>query len=138
MIDEPNTFIIPGELYSSKNSRLPLIYKDEKGKTIRKVIKSHAASAQAKRLLRLFACNPAFVASFCHEVQRMPLPIRLQIKIYRQTGRRFDYNNICQNLFDCMVKAELIVDDCADHLLPVYLPYEIDKNAPRVELRILP
>ncbi len=137
MIDEPNTFIIPGELYSSKNSRVPLIYKDGQGKTIRKVVKSHAASVQAKRLQGLFESNPDFVASFRNEAEGRALPLLLQIKIFRRARRRFDYNNICQNLFDCMVKAGLLADDCADQLLPIYLPYEVDENAPRVELKIL-
>ena len=136
MRDEPNTFIIPGELYSSKNSRLPLIYKDPTGKTIKQVIKSPRARDHEKRLLQLFATNPAFCASFRHEAESMPLPLRLYIKIYRRTRQRFDYTNICQNLFDCMVKSNLLSDDSADQLLPVFEPYEVDNKTPRVEIRL--
>ena len=136
MRDEPNIFIVPGELYSSKNSRLPLIYKNKAGKRIKKVIKSAAARRHERELLKLFACNPAFCAAFRAETEGRALPIRLHIKIYRRSRSRFDYNNICQNLFDCMVKACLLVDDCADHLLPVYEPYEVDRERARVEMRI--
>ena len=134
---EPNTFIIPGELYSSKNSRLPLIYKDHSGKTIKKVVKSPRARDHEKRLLQLFAGNPTFCASFRSEAEGMPLPLRLHIKIYRRTRQRFDYTNICQNLFDCMVKSNLLSDDSADQLLPVFEPYEVDAGKPRVEMRIV-
>jgi hypothetical protein len=137
MTDEPHTFVIPGELYSSKNSRLPVIYQDKSGKTIKKVIKSAAARRQQLELLHLFAGNPAFCDAFRREAQARELPLRLHVSIYRRTAARFDYNNICQNLFDCMVHAGLLVDDCADQLLPIYKPYEIDANHPRVELRVL-
>ncbi|NMW17989.1 MAG: hypothetical protein HKK66_02970 [Chlorobiaceae bacterium] len=135
---EPHTFIIKGELYSSKNSRLPLIYKDPRGKTIRKVIKSHCARDHERHLLQLFTGNPAFCATFRQEAEGRPLPLKLNIKIYRRTRQRFDYTNICQNLFDCMVKCRLLPDDSADQLLPVFEPYEVDNLTPRVEMKLLP
>ena len=138
MENEPNIFIIPGELYSSKNSREPVIYKDKRtGKTIKKVIKSPAARRQERELLRLFASQPSFCAAFRADARGRALPLRLQILIYRKTKARFDYNNISQNLFDCMVKGGLLPDDSADQLLPVYEPYRIDQAAPRVEMRLL-
>jgi Holliday junction resolvase RusA-like endonuclease len=138
MSDEPNTFIIPGELYSSKNSRLPLIYKDPSGKTIKKVIKSPRARDHERHLMQLFENNPAFCASFRTEAEGCGLPLKLHIKIYRRTRQRFDYTNICQNLFDCMVKSNLLSDDSADLLLPVFEPYEVDNETPRVEMKLLP
>ena len=138
MNQQPHTFVIKGELYSSKNSRLPLIYKDPSGKTIRKVIKSNCARDHEHHLLRLFADNPAFCVLFRKECEGRPLPLKLEIKIYRRTHQRFDYTNICQNLFDCMVKGRLLPDDSADQLLPVFAPYEVDSLMPRVEIRLLP
>ena len=138
MNQQPHTFVIKGELYSSKNSRLPLIYEDPSGKTIRKVIKSHCARDHEHHLLQLFADNPVFCALFRQETEGRPLPLRLQIKIYRRTRQRFDYTNICQNLFDCMVKSRLLRDDSADQLLPVFAPYEVDSLTPRVEMKLLP
>jgi len=138
MSDNRNTYIIPGELYSSKNSRLPLIYKEPGGKTIRKVIKSKCARKQERCLLSLFARNPLFCATFRTEAQCHPLPLHLHIKIFRRTRARFDYTNICQNLFDCMVRSGLLPDDSADQLLPVFEPYEVDKGRPRVEITMRP
>lgn len=138
MSAEPNTFIIRGELYSSKNSRVPLIYKDSTGKTIKKVIKSPRARDHERQLLRLFDQNPDFCASFRSEAEGCRLPLKLHIKIYRRTRQRFDYTNICQNLFDCMVKCNLLRDDSADLLLPIFEPYEVDTEKPRVEMRLLP
>lgn len=137
MDSEPNIFIIYGELYSSKNSREPVIYKDKTGKTIKKVIKSAAARRQERELLDLFSRNKNFCAAFKEEALGRVLPLRLQVLIYRRTRARFDYNNICQNLFDCMKKAGLLEDDCADILLPVYEPYRVDSKTPRVEMKLL-
>ena len=36
-----------------------------------------------------------------------------------------------------MVKTDLLPDDNANELLPVFAPYEVDKDKPRVEFRIL-
>ena len=137
MSSQAHIFIIPGELYSSKNSRVPVIYKDQCGKTIKKVIKSAAAHRQQQELLQHFALNPAFCQAFRAEAEGRAQPLRLSILIYRRTAARFDYNNICQNLFDCMVRSSLLMDDCADQLLPVYEPYRIDATNPRVEMMML-
>jgi len=64
-------------------------------------------------------------------------PVRLQIKIYRRTHRRFDYINIVQNLLDAMVTAGWLPDDDALHVIPVFEPYEKDAANPRTEISIL-
>jgi len=102
------------------------------------VIKSHCARDHERHLLQLFTGNPAFCATFRQEAEGRPLPLKLNIKIYRRTRQRFDYTNICQNLFDCMVKCRLLPDDSADQLLPVFEPYEVDNLTPRVEMKLLP
>ena len=66
------TFVIKGELYSSKNSRLPLIYKDPSDKTIRKVIKSHCARDHEHHLPPFFA--PYEVDSLTPRVEMKLLP----------------------------------------------------------------
>jgi len=62
--------------------------------------------------------------------------VRLRIKIYRQTARRFDFINAVQNLFDCLVRSELLPDDDANHIIPAFEPHEIDRVNPRTEIII--
>lgn len=64
-------------------------------------------------------------------------PLKISFKIYRKTHRRFDYINIIQGLCDEMVRAGWLEDDDADNLIPVFEPYEVDKNNPRVEITVL-
>lgn len=136
-MSEPVTFIIAGELYSSKNSREPIVKRTKAGKQIRAVVKSAAARRHETELMIYLNRNPVFYHAWLKEFTGRPLPIRLQILIYRKTCGRFDYANICQNLFDCLVKAGFLPDDNADTLLPVYEPYKIDRDNPRTELTML-
>lgn len=75
--------------------------------------------------------------SFKKMIQGKVLPLKIQFKIYRRTHGRFDYVNIVQGLLDAMVRADLIPDDDAKHIIPVFVPYEKDENNPRTEVTIL-
>lgn len=124
-------FRIDGELYSSKNSR-NIIWSKTKRRYY--LLKSDIAKDNEYEL-----CNKLKMirADFLKETRFCSRPLKIEFKIYRQTRRIFDYINIIQNLCDCMVKADLIPDDNANELLPVFSPYEVDKAHPRVEFRIL-
>ena len=61
-------------------------------------------------------------------------PVYLHVDIYRKTDRRYDYTNITQLLFDCMVKAGYLPDDDWNHVIPVFYPHKKDKDNPRVNV----
>lgn len=122
--------VIEGELYSSKNSRQIVINKST-GRQF--VSKSKVAKADEKALCyKLLAARNELL----NELSTKTKPYRISFKIYRQTHRRFDYINIIQNLCDCMVKVGILEDDSADIIIPEFEPYEVDKNRPRVEIRV--
>lgn len=124
-------FKIDGELYSSKNSRNIIWSKTKKRYYL---LKSEPAINNEKDLInKLHNIRDMFVKEtrFCSK------PLIIEFKIYRQTKRIFDYINIIQNLCDCMVKADLLPDDNANELLPVFAPYAVDREHPRVEFKIL-
>lgn len=132
------TFVIPGELYSSKNSRVVIPVKSAAtGKTKRVPVKSPAARRQEAELIDRLRQNAGFAAAWLKEFALKDKPVRLRVLIYRGRAGRFDYINICQNLFDCLVKAELLPDDDADTMIPVFEPYRLDRANPRTELTIL-
>lgn len=122
---------IQGELYSSKNSRTI-----HKAGNRRFVAKSKPAKAQETTLALQLASVRTF---FLNDLQEKGshFPIRLAFKIYRRTHGRFDYVNIIQGLLDAMVKARLLPDDDADHVIPMFKQYEVDPKNPRTEITII-
>lgn len=124
-------FRIDGELYSSKNSR-NIIWSKTKRRYF--LIKSELAKDNEIDL-----CNKLsqIKDQFKKETRYCAKPLKIEFRIFRQNKRIFDYINIIQNFCDCMVKADLIPDDNANELLPVFVPYEVDKEHPRVEFRVL-
>lgn len=120
---------IYGELYSSKNSRNTI----KIGKRLIP-LKSKKAEHQEKDFaLQLSALRMKFLK----EVRGISFPLKLQFKIYRRTNGRFDYVNIVQGLLDAMVRARLIADDDATHVIPSFAPYEKDQANPRTEITVL-
>ena len=122
--------IIPIELYSSKNSRQ--IFRTGNGRTI--VAKSKGAKQNEIDLENIL---PFKRVEFLELLAGKLKPYRIQFKIYRKTARRFDYVNIVQNLLDAMVTCRWLEDDNADVMIPVFVPYQVDKYDPRVEIEVL-
>lgn len=57
------------------------------------------------------------------------------VKVFRPTKRRFDADNISPKfLLDGIVKAGMLVDDDVNHLNPLILYGDYDKNDPRMEI----
>lgn len=63
-------------------------------------------------------------------------PYIVEFKFIRGNRHRFDYPNPLQTILDEMVKHQWIKDDNADIILPVFLPYEYNKNEPGVIISI--
>lgn len=123
------SLVINGELYSSKNSRRIL----RAGNRLI-VAKSAVAKAQETELIYKLNVNRGIWQEL---ITGKNYPLKVEFLIYRKTKRRFDYVNIVQNLLDCMVKADYLLDDDADHIIPFFKQYQIDKNKPRVEIKII-
>ena len=123
------SLVINGELYSSKNSRRIL----RAGNRLI-VAKSAVAKAQEEELIYKLNVNRGIWQEL---ITGKNYPLKVEFLIYRKTKRRFDYVNIVQNLLDCMVKADYLPDDDADHIIPFFQQYQIDKSNPRVEIKII-
>lgn len=121
---------ILGELYSSKN-----------GKQIRKM---HSGRRFIGKSDKSLAAEPGIRMQLNAQKKQWALmirdkefPVTVRFYIFRMTRRRFDYNNICQQLCDLMVKAGYLPDDDANHFIPSYEPYRVDKNNPRCLIKII-
>ena len=64
-------------------------------------------------------------------------PLKIAFKFVRNSHRKFDYVNPLQTVLDLMVEHFWILDDNADVILPVFLPYEYSKESPGVYITIL-
>lgn len=117
---------IYGELHSSKNGKMIVNIKG------RPMLISKSSVRQAEKAIQQqLVLNKA---KWLRIIEGSPKPLEIVFKIYRQTKRRFDYVNIIQQLLDCMTACGLIPDDNADEMIPVFEPYEVDKNNPRVDI----
>ena len=123
---------IHGTLYSSKNHTQILRNRNTGKSFVSKPKKTK--QAESGLLLQLNANKKEWGRM---ESSHTDYPLRVQFKIYRKTKQRFDYSNICQSIFDLMVKAGYLPDDSADYFIPVFEPYEVDPKNPRVEITIL-
>lgn len=80
-----------------------------------------------------------FGREFVKAVEALSLsyPLRVQFTFIRNTKHRFDYCNACQSCEDIMVENGWIKDDSADYIIPVFMPYEYDKENPGVKIKLL-
>lgn len=122
------TITIYGELYSSKNSKRIVRFGEKMA-----LIASKQYLASVKPIEQQLVLNRQ---KWLREIEGRTSPLKIVFKVYRKTKRRFDYLNIFQGLCDMMVKCGWLVDDNADEIIPVFEPYEIDKNNPRVEISV--
>ena len=120
------------ELFSKKNSKRILFNRKTRKPFVAQSENSSRSSNAIAILLRDAKIRKAWFAM----IAGVPVPYRLNIKIYRSTKRRFDYVNIVQGLLDVMVKLKYLPDDSADIVIPVFHPFEVDKLHPRVRLWI--
>lgn len=70
------------------------------------------------------------------EYYKLSYPLYIQFTFVRSTKHSFDYCNACQTCEDIM-KGHWIPDDSADYIIPVFKPYEFDKQMPGVKIKLL-
>ena len=64
-------------------------------------------------------------------------PLFVEFTYIRSSRHKFDYTNAQDTVQDLMVKNQWIEDDSADHLLPIFIPYQYDKTNPGVLIRLI-
>ena len=118
---------IKGNVASSKNGRQW---------TGKRSVASKSCQKYYKVSKDEWAC-PINKAKFLAGLKDKTAPYQVEFKFVRDSRRRFDYINPCQTVQDLMVKAGWLVDDNSDYIIPVFAPYEYDKENPGVYIRVL-
>ena len=64
-------------------------------------------------------------------------PLRIHLKFYRRTKRKFDNDNIGGGFQDILVKSGLIKDDTSMDLNVFFGDHEVDKDTPRCQVSFI-
>jgi len=118
-------WFIPGNVPSSKNGRRW---------TGRYFVSSKATTKYRKDTAIYFE---KFRKGFRKQLAKLELPVKVSFKFIRGSKHKFDYINPAQTTQDDMVKHHWIDDDNCENIIPVFEPYEYDKENPGVEIKLL-
>lgn len=122
-------WFIPYNVPSSKNSKE--FVRTPKGP---RLVHSKVAARYIKKTEEYYWVHGL---SFKKAIKGKKPPYKVAFEFRRDTKRKFDYINAAQIVQDLMVKHGWIEDDNCDFLLPVFLPYLVDKDNPGVKITLL-
>lgn len=120
-----DTFIIHGNVPSSKNSRVW---------TGKFFVKSKATQKWMRDTKKEWKQQAIW---FRYLTFLMPEPYYIELTFYRKNWQKFDYINAAQIVFDQMADYSWIEDDQADIVHPFFGQYTCDPGNPRVVIKLL-
>ena len=118
-------WFIPGNVPSSKNGRR---WTGRYFVSSKEVVKYRKVTAKYYEQFR---------KGFRKQLSKLELPVKISFKFIRGSKHKFDYINPAQTVQDDMVKHHWIDDDNCENILPVFEPYEYDKENPGVEIKLI-
>lgn len=124
-------FIAGYNVPSKKNSRQNFV---KNGKQISIPSKNHATYVKMTKM-QYAVFGKEFAAAV--EYYKLLYPLYVQFEFIRDSQRRFDFCNACQTCEDLMVENGWLPDDSADYIVPVFIPYHVDKQNPGVKIKLL-
>jgi len=74
---------------------------------------------------------------FVKVLSKLEKPYKISFKFIRGSKHKFDYINAAQLPLDLMVKNGILEDDNADEVIPIFEPYEYNKELPGVLIKII-
>ena len=118
-------WFIPGNVPSSKNGRRW---------TGKYFISSKATMKYRKETKEYYK---KYKKEFLNALKECEFPVKISFKFIRGSRHKFDYINPAQTVQDDMVKQGWLPDDDCSLLIPVFEPYEYDKENPGVEIKLI-
>ena len=139
---------IPGNVPSSKNSRINTKHGSFASKTVKTYLNSLGIQSysSSKKLVKGYVNKPNLIESlredFLKQTSGKELPLEIGFHFVRGTRHKFDFHNIVQVILDLMTAHDLIIDDNMDCVIPFALKiegnfYSVDKNYPGVWIKII-
>jgi len=139
---------IPGNVPSSKNSRI----NTAKGSFASKTVKSYLNSlgiqsySSSKKLVKGYVNKPNLIENlredFLKQTSGKELPLEIGFHFVRDSKRKFDFHNIVQVVLDLLTAHDFIIDDNMDCVIPFALKrdgkfYSVDKKNCGVWIKII-
>lgn len=139
---------IPGNVPSSKNSRI----NTNKGSFASKTVKSYLNSlgiqsySSSKKLVKGYVNKSNLIENlredFLKQTSGKELPLEIGFHFVRDSRRKFDFHNIVQVVLDLMTAHNIIIDDNMDCVIPFALKidskfYSVDKENCGVWIKII-
>lgn len=139
---------IPGNVPSSKNSRI----NTSKGSFASKTVKSYLNSlgiqsySSSKKLVKGYVNKPNLIENlredFLKQTSGKQLPLEIGFHFIRDSRRKFDFHNIVQVVLDLLTAHDIIIDDNMDCVIPFALKidgkfYNVNKENCGVWIKII-
>ena len=139
---------IPGNVPSSKNSRI----NTSKGSFASKTVKSYLNSlgiqsySSSKKIVKGYVNKPNVIEglreSFLKQTEGKELPLEIGFHFVRDSKRKFDFHNIVQVVLDLLTASDFIIDDNMDCVIPFALKieskfYSVNKEQSGVWIKII-
>ena len=139
---------IPGNVPSSKNSRI----NTSKGSFASKTVKSYLNSlgiqsySSSKKIVKGYVNKPNLIENlredFLKQTSGKQLPLEIGFHFVRDSRRKFDFHNIVQVVLDLLTASDFIIDDNMDCVIPFALKieskfYSVNKEQSGVWIKII-
>jgi Holliday junction resolvase RusA-like endonuclease len=106
------------------------VIKFGKGKYMKTAIRSSKIYEEwEKQAIELLTGHPPWTGDY---------PIEVLFYLFRDSLRKWDIDNVYCGTLDVLQKTKIIVDDSANHVIPVFAGWAIDRKNPRVVLKLQP
>lgn len=145
---ENELIFIPGNVPSSKNSRINTKNGSFASKTVKAYLNSLGIQSysSSKKIVKGYVNKPNLIENlredFLKEIEGKELPLEIGFHFVRNSLRKWDFHNIVQAPLDLLTAHDIIIDDNIDCVVPFALKiegkfYSVDKENPGVYIKII-
>lgn len=145
---ENGLLFIPGNVPSSKNSRINTSNGSFASKTVKTYLNNLGIQSYSsrKKTVKGYVNKPNLIEKlrnqFLKQIEGKELPLEIGFHFVRHTKRKFDFHNIVQVSLDLLTAHDIIIDDNMDCVIPFALKidnkfYSVDKMNPGVWIKIV-
>lgn len=145
---ENELIFIPGNVPSSKNSRINTKHGSFASKTVKSYLNSLGIQSysSSKKLVKGYVNKPNLIENlredFLKQTSGKELPLEIGFHFVRDSKRKFDFHNIVQVVLDLLTAHDIIIDDNMDCVIPFALKieskfYSVNKEQSGVWIKII-
>ena len=145
---ENELIFIPGNVPSSKNSRINTKHGSFASKTVKAYLNNLGIQSysSSKKIVKGYVNKPNLIENlredFVKQIEGKELPLEIGFHFVRNSLRKWDFHNIVQAPLDLLTAHDIIIDDNIDCVVPFALKiddkfYSVDKLNPGVWIKII-